>query len=166
MVQTLPPHRAHQTLHVGTLPKASGEPSELPQSPSLELADGMALHKSSRDRGVGSGALPQGNASTSCYAVHSEVGWAVTLKWSRRRRSCAKTIKTYRTRKVTVGTTKKSVETNCCTWFSRKVRQVWEGGLHWRPMYFATVAWDTSIPILSSSPWIRGAPQRGFALLI
>ncbi|PYV09898.1 MAG: hypothetical protein DMG23_09395 [Acidobacteria bacterium] len=33
-------------------------------------------------------------------------------------------------------------------------------------MYFATVAWDTSIPSLSSSPWIRGAHQSGFAKLI
>jgi hypothetical protein len=30
-------------------------------------------------------------------------------------------------------------------------------------MYFATVAWDTSIPSFRSSPWIRGAPHRGFA---
>src|SRR5947209_17199265 len=107
MVQTLPPHRAHQTLHVGTLPKASGEPSELPQSPSLELADGMALHKSSRDRGVGSAVRSPRERLNQLFAIHSEVGWALTLKWSRRRRSCAKTIKTYRTRKVTVGTTKK-----------------------------------------------------------
>ena len=33
-------------------------------------------------------------------------------------------------------------------------------------MYFATVVWLTSIPSLSNSPWIRGAPQKGFAMLI
>src|SRR5215472_4330767 len=33
-------------------------------------------------------------------------------------------------------------------------------------MYLATVAWATSIPSLSSSPWIRGAPQSGLAKLI
>src|SRR6516162_4031634 len=33
-------------------------------------------------------------------------------------------------------------------------------------MYLATVSWDTSIPSLSSSPWIRGAPQSGLAVLI
>ena len=88
------------------------------------------------------------------------------MKWSKRRRSCAKTTKTYKTRKVTVGRTKKSVETNCFTWLLRKVRQVWEGGLRWRAIYFATVAWETSIPSLSSSPWIRGAPHSGFARLI
>src|SRR6266567_1658186 len=40
------------------------------------------------------------------------------------------------------------------------------GRFRWRAMNLATVAWDTSIPSLSSSPWMRGAPQRGFALLI
>ena len=33
-------------------------------------------------------------------------------------------------------------------------------------MYFATVAWLTSMPSLSNSPWIRGAPQSGLAVLI
>jgi hypothetical protein len=33
-------------------------------------------------------------------------------------------------------------------------------------MYFATVVCPTSMPSLSSSPWIRGAPQSGFAILI
>jgi hypothetical protein len=71
-----------------------------------------------------------------------------------------------RTRKVTVATTKQCVETNCCTWLLRKVRQVWDGSFRWRAMYFATVAWDTAIPSLNSSPWRRGAPQSGFAKLI
>jgi len=52
------------------------------------------------------------------------VGWAVRLKWSGRGLWCAKTIKTYKTRKVTVDTTKKSVATNCCTWGLRKARQL------------------------------------------
>jgi hypothetical protein len=33
-------------------------------------------------------------------------------------------------------------------------------------MYFATVVCPTSMPSLSSSPWIRGAPQSGFAMLM
>jgi hypothetical protein len=28
------------------------------------------------------------------------------------------------------------------------------------------VVWPTSMPSLSSSPWIRGAPQNGFAMLM
>jgi hypothetical protein len=42
----------------------------------------------------------------------------------------------------------------------KKARQVWDGGLLLRTMYFDTVAWLTSMPSLSSSPWILGAPQR------
>ena len=30
-------------------------------------------------------------------------------------------------------------------------------------MYLPTVAWLISIPSLSSSPWMRGAPQSGLA---
>src|SRR5580692_10403965 len=33
-------------------------------------------------------------------------------------------------------------------------------------MYLATVACDSSNPSFNSSPWIRGAPQRGLAKLI
>jgi hypothetical protein len=33
-------------------------------------------------------------------------------------------------------------------------------------MYLATVDWATSKPSLSSSPWMRGAPQSEFAWLI
>ena len=33
-------------------------------------------------------------------------------------------------------------------------------------MYFATLVWPTSMPSLSSSPWMRGAPQNGLARLI
>ena len=39
----------------------------------------------------------------------------------------------------------------------------------WAPMwamYLATEVWPTSMPSLRSSPWMRGAPQRGFARLI
>jgi hypothetical protein len=33
-------------------------------------------------------------------------------------------------------------------------------------MYFATVVCPTSMPSLRSSPWMRGAPQSGFATLM
>jgi hypothetical protein len=42
----------------------------------------------------------------------------------------------------------------------RKLRQVGEGVPRLRTMYLATVAWLISIPSLSSSQWIRGAPER------
>src|SRR3984893_2023242 len=33
-------------------------------------------------------------------------------------------------------------------------------------MYFATLVCPTSTPSMRSSPWIRGAPQSGFAILM
>ncbi len=65
-----------------------------------------------------------------------------------------------------VGTTKKSMETKSLAWFLRKVRHDWEGGFRCRTMYLATVACDTGIPSFRSSPWIRGAPNRGLARVI
>src|SRR5882757_5862033 len=40
------------------------------------------------------------------------------------------------------------------------------GALGRHERYLPTVAWLTSMPSLSSSPWMRGAPQSGFAWLI
>ena len=51
-------------------------------------------------------------------------------------------------------------------WFRRKLRQVGEGALGRRGKCLPTVAWLTSMPSLSSSPWMRGAPQSGLARLI
>ena len=48
----------------------------------------------------------------------------------------------------------------------RKVRHVCDGGRRRRRRSLETVRSDTSMPSLPSSPWIRGAPQRGFALPI
>src|SRR5580704_10028819 len=33
-------------------------------------------------------------------------------------------------------------------------------------MYLATLVWPISMPSLSNSPWIRGAPHSGLAMLI
>ena len=46
----------------------------------------------------------------------------------------------------------------------RNVRQLWEGGFRWRTICFETAAWLTSMPSLSNSLWILGAPHRGFVL--
>src|SRR5271169_3295035 len=62
-----------------------------------------------------------------------------------------------------VGTVKKSMETIWVRWFSRKVRQVCDGGLWLRTMYLLTLLSPMSMPSLSSSPWIRGAPHKGFS---
>ena len=57
-----------------------------------------------------------------------------------------------RTRKVAVGTTKKSTETRSARWFWRNVRQVCEGGFERRGMSRASVRGETSRPSVRSSP--------------
>ena len=94
--------------------------------------------------------------------VHLAEGDSVTLKRTTFRRWLLTTRRTRRTRKVAVGTAKKSTEAMSFAWLVRKVRQFWDGGFLWRTMYFETAAWLISIPSLGSSPWILGAPQSGF----
>src|ERR1700736_3997098 len=69
-------------------------------------------------------------------------------------------------RNVAVATTNMSIAAMSVRWFCRKLRQVGEGSLGRHGMYLPTVAWLTSMPSLSSSPWMRGAPQSGLAKLI
>jgi hypothetical protein len=61
---------------------------------------------------------------------------------------------------------KKSIDTISLTWLSRKVRQVCEGGFLRLGIRRETVRSETSIPSLSSSPWIRRAPHNGLACAI
>jgi hypothetical protein len=65
-----------------------------------------------------------------------------------------------------VGTTNRSIAAISGAWLRRKVRHPWLGGPLRLIMYLATVDRATEKPNLSSSPWIRGAPQSGFSLLI
>jgi hypothetical protein len=51
-------------------------------------------------------------------------------------------------------------------WSRRKVRQFGEGTLGRQGIHRPTVAWLTLMPSLSSSPWMRGAPHNGLALLM
>src|SRR5467141_967301 len=72
----------------------------------------------------------------------------------------------YNSRNEIVGTTNKSIDAMPSVWLRRKVFQPCDGGRLLFAMYFATVVCPTSMPSLSSSPWIRGAPQSGFAMLM
>src|SRR6516165_2059773 len=58
------------------------------------------------------------------------------------------------------------METRSRTWLARNFRQVWEGGVSRFGRSRETVHSATSIPSFCSSPWIRGAPHRGFAAAI
>ena len=111
------------------------------------------------------GASSHGQALRICWAVQATVRCAVTL--TIRRRSWDKTTNTKGTRRVAVGTVKKSSEANRETWLDRNVRQVWDGGVRGqRPRYFATVAWLIAIPNVRHSPCTRGAPHSGLAVCL
>src|SRR4030088_2772442 len=61
-----------------------------------------------------------------------------------------------------VGTTNRSMAAISGAWLRKKVRHPWLGGPRRLTMYLATLDCATSNPSLSSSPWMRGAPQSGF----
>ena len=112
-----------------------------------------APYTASRSRSRDRGAVSHGNASRSCGAVHWAVGASVTLTWTTRRRSWARTTKTNNTLNIPVGPVKKSTETSVPTWWARKLRQVCDGGGgRRRTRYLETVAWEIARPSLRSSP--------------
>jgi hypothetical protein len=47
-------------------------------------------------------------------------------------------------------------------WLARNVRQVCDGGLRWRGISREMVRSEMSMPSLSNSPWMQGAPHRRF----
>jgi hypothetical protein len=65
-----------------------------------------------------------------------------------------------------VGTTNRSMAAMSGAWLRRKVYHPWLGGPGRLTMYLATLDCATSKPSLSNSPWMRGAPQSGFSMLI
>ena len=69
-------------------------------------------------------------------------------------------------RKVTVGTTKKSIAAMLPLWFWRKVRQLCDGLRLDLGRYFRMVAVEATRPSLASSSRMRGLLQVGLVLLI
>src|ERR1700730_19008887 len=65
-----------------------------------------------------------------------------------------------------VGTTNISIAAIPSAWLRRNVLQPWDGGSRRLTMYLATLVCPISTPSLRSSPWIRGAPHSGLAMLI
>src|SRR5260370_7124902 len=51
-------------------------------------------------------------------------------------------------------------------WLRRNVFQPCDGGPRLFTKYLATLVWPISMPSLSNSPWILGAPHSGLAMLI
>src|SRR6202022_2608109 len=65
--------------------------------------------------------------------------------------------------KPIVGTTNRSMAAMSGAWLRKKVRHPWPGGPRRLTMYLAAPDCATPNPSLSSSPWMRGAPQSGFS---
>src|SRR3954454_19221610 len=102
-----------------------------------------------------------------------------------RLRSCRRTSNAYSSRNEIVGTTNRPIEAIPSAWFRRNVLQPCDGGCLCRAMYLATGSLaDIDAELegggrqtgdllaadidqwLWSSPWMRGASQKGFARLI
>ena len=88
-----------------------------------------ALKIESRSKMRCRGAESYGNASRSCWITHAEVGLKVALKWRISRRPWWITNQQYSTRRLAVGTVKKSIAAMPSPWFRRKASQhlCWPG---------------------------------------
>src|SRR6266581_6157296 len=166
VVKAFPSNRANHPLGIRVLPRRAGRDDRLPdvqrlgltrKSPSIDL-----VSVPNEIPGPSSSA----HASSSWRAVHSAVGCSVTLRCTSRRLLWVSITSTNRTRKVAVGTVKKSNAIRSGAWFFKNVRHACDGGLRGRTMYFETVACETVRPSFSNSPWILGASHSGFARLI
>jgi hypothetical protein len=78
-----------------------------------------------------------------------------------RRRRCREIRNPYGSRKESVGTTNRSIEATSSARLQRKVLQPCDGPRLLRAMYFAMLVWPTSMPSLSKSPGMQGAPRSG-----
>src|ERR1017187_5860892 len=72
----------------------------------------------------------------------------------------------FRSSQASFSSTLRPLSCSPASWFRRNTRQPGPWRSRRGTMYFATVASETFSPNLSSSPWIRGAPQRQLAWLI
>src|SRR5437870_11842042 len=166
VVQAFSSNRADHPLGIRVLPRRAGRNDGLldAQQPGL-MRKSFSIDLVSVPNEI-PGPSSSAHASSSWRAVHSAVGCSVTLKCTSRRRLWVRTTSTTRTRKVAVGTVKKSNALRSGAWFFKNVRHACDGGLRGRTMYFDTVACETVRPSFNSSPWILGAPHSGFARLI
>ena len=152
VVEALAAEGADETFHVRILPRRPRRRLDFADPHGLARGSRTRPRRPHRGRAAGiAGPSPRGTPPRVAGAVHWAVGASVTLKWTTRRRWCARTTKTNNTLNVTVGTVKKSTETRVRTWLSRKVRQVCDGGFRRRTTYLDTVACEISMPSFCSS---------------
>src|SRR5450631_4060122 len=111
MVETFAADRSDQALDEGVLPRGTGCAHDLGDAHAFEaMAKGRAVNAVAIPHQVlGSGVVGKCLDDLLC-GPSGQRGCSVTLKCSTRRRLWARTRKTKRTRKVAVGTVKKSIE--------------------------------------------------------
>ena len=113
MVEAFSPYRAHEALGIWVLPGGARGRENLLDADALDATSELLAIDSVAvaDHVPGGGVLvSSGKASTTCWAVQAALGNSEMLKWTTRRRSWSKTKNTSSTRKVAVGTVKKSIE--------------------------------------------------------
>src|SRR6266478_7466593 len=166
VVKAFPSNRGNHPLGIRVLPRRAGRDDRLPDVQRLGLTrKSLSIDLVSVPNEI-PGPSSSAHAPSSWRAVHSAVGCSVTLRCTSRRLLWVSITSTNRTRKVAVGTVKKSNAIRSGAWFFKNVRHACDGGLRGRTMYFDTVACETVRPSFNSSPWILGVPQRGLARLI
>src|SRR5438105_8569334 len=108
VVQAFTSNRADHPLGIRVLPRRAGRNNGLldAQHPGL-MRKSFSVSLVAIPNQV-PGPSSSAHASSSWRAVHSAVGWSVTLKCTSRRRLWVRINSTNRTRKVAVGTVKKS----------------------------------------------------------
>ena len=99
VIEALAAEGADESFDVRILPGAPRRGHDFADPQALDAAaeNACAVDRVAIAQEVARGGVVQGKASTSCWAVHAAVGCSVTLKWTTRRRSCARTTKTKRT---------------------------------------------------------------------
>ena len=127
VVEQIAPYRPHESFGHSVLPRALvARPrgsSPIDAIAATTAAEKIVSRSSTRylERPP---AASKGNASRSCCTTHGAVGLSVTLQCKISRRECLIANQTYRTRKVAVGTAKKSMATITSRWFRRNVNQL------------------------------------------
>src|ERR1019366_3568539 len=166
VVQALAPDRSDQPFGKAILPRRGWCNWLVPNAHGAQsTCDNGAINAIPVSDHV-AGAPSQGNASVIWRATHSAVGFLVTLIQTRSLRSSWTTTNAESRSKPIVGTTNKSIAAMSGAWLRRKVSHPRPGGPRRLTMYLATLGCATSNPSLRTSPWRRGAPHRGFSMLI
>src|SRR5215470_15615813 len=154
VIQQVPSATPHPTLGDSVLPWTAKGCSHGLASQALGKGDHVAteLRIMIEQQKLWAGAY--GQASRSCCMIQRPFGFLVTFRRRILRRSWLMTKKQYKTRKVSVGTVKKSMATIAWRWLRRKLSQCGQiSGLRGpRRSQRETVGSDPWKPSLSNSP--------------